>query len=142
MTDAPLSDAEVAELERRIRKVLSEVWTSSTSFNDLRRLSAQAREANRLREREAEVRREVIEECARVADTFPLQTLRTYEGEGGVPRTYVGETKPKDIANVIRALTPSGQNAADEHEWFTYGKLNWECCRKCGIVRRADGKNK
>lgn len=28
-----------------------------------------------------------------------------------------------------------------EHEWFTYGRLNWECCRLCGIVRRLDGKN-
>lgn len=28
-----------------------------------------------------------------------------------------------------------------EHEWFTYGRLNWECCRVCGIVRRKDGKN-
>lgn len=28
-----------------------------------------------------------------------------------------------------------------EHQWFTYGRLNWECCRVCGIVRRKDGKN-
>ena len=28
-----------------------------------------------------------------------------------------------------------------EHEWFTYGRLNWECCRVCGIVRRKEGKN-
>lgn len=28
-----------------------------------------------------------------------------------------------------------------QHEWFTYGRLNWECCRVCGIVLRQDGKN-
>lgn len=28
-----------------------------------------------------------------------------------------------------------------EHEWFTYGRLNWECCRVCGVVRRKDGNN-
>lgn len=31
--------------------------------------------------------------------------------------------------------------APREHDWFTYGRLNWECCRVCGIVRRKDGKN-
>ena len=32
-------------------------------------------------------------------------------------------------------------SAPREHEWFTYGRLNWECCRVCGVVRRKDGKN-
>lgn len=28
-----------------------------------------------------------------------------------------------------------------QHDWFTYGRLNWECCRVCGIVRRKSGQN-
>lgn len=28
-----------------------------------------------------------------------------------------------------------------EHDWFKPDFLKWECCRKCGIVRRADDKN-
>src|SRR5688572_8490073 len=98
MTDAPLSDEQI----RVLMNVVAERRVPTVS--DMQRLCAQAREANRLREREAEVRRETVEECARVADTFPLQTLRTYEGEGGVPRTYMGETKPKDVAEAIRSL--------------------------------------
>lgn len=27
------------------------------------------------------------------------------------------------------------------HEWFKPEFLTYECCRKCGIVRRADDKN-
>lgn len=33
------------------------------------------------------------------------------------------------------------KDTSGEHEWFTYGRLNWECCKVCGIVRRIDGKN-
>lgn len=28
------------------------------------------------------------------------------------------------------------------HDWFKPDFLDYECCRKCGIVKRADGKNK
>ena len=28
-----------------------------------------------------------------------------------------------------------------EHDWFKPAFLKFECCRKCGIVRRSDGKN-
>lgn len=28
------------------------------------------------------------------------------------------------------------------HDWFTPGFIGYECCRKCGMVRRADDKNK
>lgn len=33
------------------------------------------------------------------------------------------------------------ETAERQHEWFTYGRLNWECCRVCGIVRRKNGQN-
>ena len=29
-----------------------------------------------------------------------------------------------------------------KHEWFTPDGFTFECCRKCGIVRRRDDKNK
>lgn len=29
-----------------------------------------------------------------------------------------------------------------EHDWFVPKFIGYECCRKCGIVRRADDKNK
>lgn len=29
-----------------------------------------------------------------------------------------------------------------EHDWFFYARLGCECCRKCGIIKRADGQNK
>lgn len=44
-------------------------------------------------------------------------------------------------AAVTKAEGLSDNPGAAEHQWFTYGRLNWECCRACGIVRRADGKN-
>lgn len=28
-----------------------------------------------------------------------------------------------------------------KHEWFFYDRLQCDCCRNCGIIRRADGKN-
>lgn len=28
------------------------------------------------------------------------------------------------------------------HDWFTPEFLTFECCRKCGFIRRRDGKNK
>lgn len=28
-----------------------------------------------------------------------------------------------------------------EHDWFTPNYLPYECCAKCGIVKRRDGKN-
>lgn len=27
------------------------------------------------------------------------------------------------------------------HEWFRPSFLKFDCCRKCGIVKRADGRN-
>lgn len=29
-----------------------------------------------------------------------------------------------------------------EHDWFVPEFIGYECCRKCGIVKRRDGKNK
>ena len=29
-----------------------------------------------------------------------------------------------------------------QHDWFTPKFIGYPCCRKCGIVKRADGKNK
>lgn len=43
-----------------------------------------------------------------------------------------------DIQRIISAVVPA---AVEAHDWFTYGRLNWECCRACGIVRRKDGQN-
>lgn len=43
----------------------------------------------------------------------------------------VTDTEAKGQAEAVEGL----------HDWFTYGRLQWECCRKCGIVRRLDGKN-
>ena len=28
-----------------------------------------------------------------------------------------------------------------KHHWFIPDNIQYECCRKCGIVRRADDKN-
>lgn len=28
------------------------------------------------------------------------------------------------------------------HEWFRPSALSYDCCRICGIVKRADGKNR
>lgn len=43
-----------------------------------------------------------------------------------------------DIKRLVGVIVPA---AVQAHDWFTYGRLNWKCCRVCGIVRRADGKN-
>lgn len=43
-----------------------------------------------------------------------------------------------DIKRLMAVVVPAAVNA---HDWFTYGRLNWECCRACGIVRRKDGQN-
>ena len=29
-----------------------------------------------------------------------------------------------------------------EHDWFVPKFIGYECCRKCGVVKRADGQNK
>ncbi len=29
----------------------------------------------------------------------------------------------------------------NKHEWYTYDFMKYECCRKCGIIRRSDDKN-
>lgn len=41
------------------------------------------------------------------------------------------------IQRLLSVITPAVLGA---HDWFTYGRLNWECCRVCGIARRMDGK--
>ncbi len=41
------------------------------------------------------------------------------------------------IQRLLSVIVPAALGA---HDWFTYGRLNWECCRVCGIVRRMDGK--
>ncbi len=28
------------------------------------------------------------------------------------------------------------------HDWFVPKFIGYECCRKCGMVKRTDGKNK
>lgn len=38
-----------------------------------------------------------------------------------------------------RAITRENEDA---HDWFVPEFIGYECCRKCGIVRRADDKNK
>lgn len=43
-----------------------------------------------------------------------------------------------DIQRLLSVVVPA---AVEAHDWFTYGRLNWECCRVCGIVRRKDGNN-
>lgn len=43
-----------------------------------------------------------------------------------------------DIKRLVAVVVPA---AVEAHDWFTYGRLQWECCRMCGIVRRRDGKN-
>jgi hypothetical protein len=30
----------------------------------------------------------------------------------------------------------------ETHDWFVPDFIGYECCRKCGIVRRKDRKNK
>lgn len=31
---------------------------------------------------------------------------------------------------------------SEKHDWFKPQFVGYECCRKCGIIRRADDKNK
>src|SRR5262249_41909487 len=39
--------------------------------------------------------------------------------------------------------TPAEIDADGTHDWFNPGWFSsWECCRQCGIIRRADRKNK
>ncbi len=32
--------------------------------------------------------------------------------------------------------------ASETHDWFRPDFIDYDCCRKCGIVRRRDGKNR
>lgn len=42
---------------------------------------------------------------------------------------------PQGLAQAIRTYLGMG-----DHEWFIHS--GWNCCKKCGVVKRADGKNK
>lgn len=43
------------------------------------------------------------------------------------------------LRNALASPAPSDDG---EHDWFVPDAINYTCCRKCGIVRRTDGKNK
>mgnify|MGYP001592762384 CR=1 FL=1 len=34
------------------------------------------------------------------------------------------------------------QTGDETHDWFTPIQMGYECCRQCGIIRRADHKNR
>jgi hypothetical protein len=47
------------------------------------------------------------------------------------------------ITNALKSAAPSPVvEEKQEHEWFRPNFISYDCCRKCGIVRRADGNNK
>lgn len=33
------------------------------------------------------------------------------------------------------------RNGLVEHDWFYYSPTKSDCCRRCGVVRRADDQN-
>lgn len=39
-------------------------------------------------------------------------------------------------------LTGQGSEGDKTHDWFVPSFIGYECCRICGIVRRADRQNK
>lgn len=50
---------------------------------------------------------------------------------------------PEDQARYEQRMKEAAERFADaSHEWFTAPGLKFESCKNCGIVRRADRKNK
>ncbi len=45
-------------------------------------------------------------------------------------------TKQAPVSTLFQDMTGIGV-----HDWFLPKFIGYECCRKCGIVRRADDKN-
>lgn len=39
-------------------------------------------------------------------------------------------------------MDPRKEGATHGHDWFRPSMLSYDCCRVCGVVRRADDNNK
>jgi hypothetical protein len=60
-----------------------------------------------------------------------------------LPRAHTtkGMQEILDEIDGKRAAPLSEFQLTREHDWFMPDFIGYECCRKCGIVRRSNGKN-
>jgi hypothetical protein len=84
--------------------------------------------------------RAVVEEAA-----FLIARLEELEISDEMERDFYGHVVPP-MERLRSLLTPTadreGTDSGGTHDWFQADKLPFVSCRKCGIVRRADGQNK
>lgn len=77
-----------------------------------------------------------------LSDADPLGFRKAAAWDAIMVSPDLAEVRKRLSADHIqRLLTVIVPASLEAHDWFTYGRLNWECCRNCGIVRRLDGKN-
>jgi hypothetical protein len=54
------------------------------------------------------------------------------------PKQAMGAT----VEAAMRRLAAAGLKVVRDHKWFRPEQIDYDCCQDCGIVRRADDRNR
>lgn len=86
---------------------------------------------------------ELLKELKARSDADPLGFRKAAAWEAVKLSDNLRSTRQKlslyDLRELIEAIVHAAIGA---HDWFTPNFIGYECCRACGIIKRADGKNK